>query len=72
MYAIRPPLPAVGGGEGVGVVTSLGSEVTRLKKGDWVVSSRPGMGKFGPVPWFLKSRLYFLRDELAIAHSGMN
>ena len=45
VYAIRPPLPAVGGGEGVGVVTSVGAEVTTLSKGDWVVSSRPGMGE---------------------------
>ena len=47
VYAIRPPLPAVGGGEGVGVVTSVGAKVTTLSKGDWVAVSRPGMGKTG-------------------------
>ena len=45
VYGIRPPLPAVGGGEGVGVVTLVGAEVTTLSKGDWVVMCRPGMGK---------------------------
>lgn len=45
VYAIRPPLPAVGGGEGVGVVTSVGADVTTLSKGDWVVLSKPGMGE---------------------------
>ena len=45
VYAIRPPLPAVGGGEGVGVVSSVGAEVTTLSKGDWVVVSRPGLGE---------------------------
>ena len=45
VYAIRPPLPAVGGGEGVGVVTSVGAEVTTLSEGDWVVTSKPGLGE---------------------------
>ena len=45
VYAIRPPLPAVGGGEGVGVVTSVGAEVTTLSEGDWVVMSKPGLGE---------------------------
>jgi trans-2-enoyl-CoA reductase len=45
VYATRPPLPAVGGGEGVGVVTSVGAEVTTLGEGDWVVMSKPGLGE---------------------------
>ena len=45
VYATRPPLPAVGGGEGVGVVTSVGAEVTTLSEGDWVVMSKPGLGE---------------------------
>ena len=45
VYAIRPPLPAVGGGEGVGVVTAVGSQVTSLQTGDWVVPANPSLGK---------------------------
>ena len=45
VYGTTPPLPAVGGGEGVGVVTSVGAEVTTLSKGDWVVLSKPGLGE---------------------------
>ena len=35
----RPTLPAVGGGEGVGVVAGVGSAVVGLKEGDWVINS---------------------------------
>ena len=33
---IKPSLPAIGGGEGVGEVLSVGPEVKNLKIGDWV------------------------------------
>ncbi|KAM7427433.1 hypothetical protein ABFA07_021432 [Porites harrisoni] len=36
-YGIKPPLPAVGGNEGVGEVTEVGSEVKSLRSGDQVV-----------------------------------
>ena len=45
MYPIKPSLPAVGGGEGVGVVTARGADVTDLRKGDWVVPAGAGLGK---------------------------
>lgn len=32
-----PDLPAVGGNEGVGEITAVGSNVTRLAVGDWAV-----------------------------------
>ena len=35
-YPIKPSLPAIGGGEGVGEVLSVGPEVKNLKIGDWV------------------------------------
>jgi trans-2-enoyl-CoA reductase len=38
-YAIRPDLPAVGGGEGVGVVDAVGRDVRNLRPGDWVLPS---------------------------------
>lgn len=39
-----PPLPAVGGNEGVGVVDSVGANVDQLKVGDWVIPAKPGFG----------------------------
>ena len=35
-YPLKPPLPAIGGGEGVGEVLSIGPQVQNLKIGDWV------------------------------------
>ncbi len=36
VYAIKPPLPAVGGGEGIGEVLEVGPDVKHLNVGDWV------------------------------------
>ncbi|XP_057209596.1 enoyl-[acyl-carrier-protein] reductase, mitochondrial [Triplophysa rosa] len=43
-YPILCPLPAVGGNEGVGEVIEVGSDVTALKPGDWVVPIDAGFG----------------------------
>lgn len=37
VYALKPTLPAVGGNEGVGEITEVGSEVQGLNTGDRVV-----------------------------------
>ena len=42
VYPIKHTFPAVGGGEGVGMVTSTGAAVTSMKEGDWVVPARTG------------------------------
>lgn len=44
-YAILPDLPAVGGNEGVAQVVEVGSQVTSLKTGDWVIPKDAGLGK---------------------------
>lgn len=44
VYHINPPMPAVGGNEGVGVIESVGQGVTELKIGDWVLPAQPGFG----------------------------
>ncbi|XP_063933188.1 enoyl-[acyl-carrier-protein] reductase, mitochondrial-like, partial [Zophobas morio] len=44
VYAILPKLPAVGGNEGVGEVLQIGSKVTSLQVGDWVVPAQAGSG----------------------------
>ncbi|GCB60436.1 hypothetical protein scyTo_0009171 [Scyliorhinus torazame] len=43
-YPILPDLPAIGGNEGVGQVMDVGSKVTNLKPGDWVIPSDAGLG----------------------------
>lgn len=41
---MRPPVPAVGGTEGVGVVVSVAPGVSKLKVNDWVIPSHPHIG----------------------------
>lgn len=43
-YGIKAKLPAVGGNEGVAVVTGVGSGVTGISENDWVIPSSPGFG----------------------------
>lgn len=45
-YGLLPKLPAVGGNEGVGQVVAVGSSVTGVKPGDWVIPANAGLGKF--------------------------
>jgi trans-2-enoyl-CoA reductase len=44
VYGIKPALPAVGGNEGVAVVTSIGSNVKKISVGDWVIPFKAGFG----------------------------
>ncbi|XP_038614041.1 enoyl-[acyl-carrier-protein] reductase, mitochondrial [Tachyglossus aculeatus] len=48
-YALLPALPAVGGNEGVGQVVAVGSDVTSMEPGDWVVPTDAGMGTWRTV-----------------------
>uniref|UniRef100_A0A0N5AKX7 Enoyl-[acyl-carrier-protein] reductase, mitochondrial n=1 Tax=Syphacia muris TaxID=451379 RepID=A0A0N5AKX7_9BILA len=44
VYPVKPPLPAVGGNEGVGEIDAVGSEIVGLKKGDRVFIIHSGAG----------------------------
>lgn len=44
-YPILPDLPAVGGNEGVAQIVEVGSQVTSIKSGDWVIPKDAGLGK---------------------------
>uniref|UniRef100_A0A1D1YPM3 Enoyl-[acyl-carrier-protein] reductase, mitochondrial n=1 Tax=Anthurium amnicola TaxID=1678845 RepID=A0A1D1YPM3_9ARAE len=44
VYPVRPPVPAIGGCEGVGEVQALGSSVRNLSVGDRVIPSPPYSG----------------------------
>ncbi|XP_016548523.2 enoyl-[acyl-carrier-protein] reductase, mitochondrial [Capsicum annuum] len=39
VYPVRPPVPGIGGWEGVGEVHAVGSTVKALSPGDWVIHS---------------------------------
>lgn len=62
-YGLLPKLPAVGGNEGVGQVVAVGSSVTRVKPGDWVIPANAGLGEFLQVSAaFCCFRSYFTRE----------
>ncbi|VDD88382.1 unnamed protein product [Enterobius vermicularis] len=44
VYPVKPPLPAVGGSEGVGEVEKVGTDVSGFTQGDRVVIVRSGAG----------------------------
>jgi Zn-dependent alcohol dehydrogenase len=44
VYGVSREFPAIGGGEGVGVVTKVGSDVTSFREGDWVVPASTTLG----------------------------
>nr|KAG5710068.1 hypothetical protein BaRGS_030144 [Batillaria attramentaria] len=44
-YFVHPPMPAIGGNEGVGQVVDIGNAVRKLRPGDWVIPADSGMLK---------------------------
>ncbi|XP_062395283.1 enoyl-[acyl-carrier-protein] reductase, mitochondrial [Sardina pilchardus] len=74
-YAILPDLPAVGGNEGVGQVIEVGSEVTTLKVGDWVIPRDAGLGTWRSAAVWKEEDLVTLPSDiplLAAATLGVN
>ncbi|XP_041963654.1 enoyl-[acyl-carrier-protein] reductase, mitochondrial [Alosa sapidissima] len=74
-YAILPDLPAIGGNEGVGQVTEVGSQVTTLKVGDWVISRDAGLGTWRSAAVWKEEDLVTLPSDiplLAAATLGVN
>ncbi|KAJ7530002.1 hypothetical protein O6H91_15G074700 [Diphasiastrum complanatum] len=44
VYPVRPPVPAIAGGEGVGEVIAMATGVENLSIGDWVIPAYSGVG----------------------------
>jgi NADPH2:quinone reductase len=65
MYAIKPPLPYVPGGEGAGVVDSVGEGVTKFKKGDRVYVGHPVTGTYAEYALALESQLHRLPEKVS-------
>ncbi|KAK9837975.1 hypothetical protein WJX74_008913 [Apatococcus lobatus] len=66
VYPIQPPLPAVPGNEGVGEVVALGEQVRGLKKGDWVVPLKAGMGWWRSAAHFCAGDLHRVPQDIGL------
>jgi NADPH:quinone reductase len=62
-YAIKPALPYIPGGEGAGVVESVGEGVTKFKPGDRVYVGHPITGTYADYTLALESQLHRLPDR---------
>lgn len=65
VYAIKPPLPYVPGGEGAGVVQSVGEGVTKFKPGDRVYLGHPVTGAYAEYSLALESQLHRLPEKIS-------
>jgi len=64
-YAIKPPLPYVPGGEGAGVVDSVGEGVKRVKPGDRVYVAHPITGTYAEYTLALESQALRLPERIS-------
>lgn len=65
-YGILPKLPAVGGNEGVGQVVAVGSSVTGVKPGDWVIPANAGLGTWRTEAVFSKEALIRVPNDIPL------
>uniref|UniRef100_UPI0023DD4AC4 enoyl-[acyl-carrier-protein] reductase, mitochondrial-like n=1 Tax=Callithrix jacchus TaxID=9483 RepID=UPI0023DD4AC4 len=65
-YSLLPELPAVGGNEGVAQVLAVGSSVTRLKPGDWVIPANAGLGTWRTEAMFSEEALIQVPSDIPL------
>uniref|UniRef100_H0XDF3 Enoyl-[acyl-carrier-protein] reductase, mitochondrial n=1 Tax=Otolemur garnettii TaxID=30611 RepID=H0XDF3_OTOGA len=65
-YGLLPKLPAVGGNEGVGQVVAVGSDVTSLKAGDWVIPANAGLGTWQTEAVFSEEELMRVPSDIPL------
>ncbi|KAM7099720.1 enoyl-[acyl-carrier-protein] reductase, mitochondrial isoform 3-T5 [Molossus nigricans] len=68
-YGLLPKLPAVGGNEGVGQVVAVGSSVTAVKPGDWVIPATAGLGTWRTEAVFSEEALLSIPSDIPL-HSA--
>uniref|UniRef100_Q5RBL3 Enoyl-[acyl-carrier-protein] reductase, mitochondrial n=1 Tax=Pongo abelii TaxID=9601 RepID=Q5RBL3_PONAB len=74
-YGLLPELPAVGGNEGVAQVIAVGSNVTGLKPGDWVIPANAGLGTWRTEAVFSEKALIQVPSDIPLqsaATMGVN
>ena len=64
-YAIKPPLPFVPGGEGAGIVDSVGEGVKQVKRGDRVYIGHPVSGTYAEYALALESQVHRLPERVS-------
>jgi NADPH2:quinone reductase len=69
-YAIKPQLPYIPGGEGAGVVESVGEGVTKFKKGDRVYVGHPVTGTYAEYTLALESQLHRLPEKTSFSQGA--
>jgi NADPH2:quinone reductase len=69
-YPIKPPLPYVPGGEGAGVVETVGEGVTNLKPGDRVYVNQPITGAYAEFALALASNAHRLPEQVSFAQGA--
>ena len=70
VYAIKPPLPYTPGGDGAGVVMSVGKGVSRVRAGDRVYVAGSVSGTYAEQALCLESRVHRLPDEITFAQGA--
>jgi len=70
-YMITPPLPAVGGNEGVFEVVQCGKNVTKHKVGDRVVPSEVGLGTWASYLCTNEHNMMRISNDVPIAQAAM-
>ncbi|MBW00862.1 Trans-2-enoyl-CoA reductase, mitochondrial, partial [Eschrichtius robustus] len=65
-YGLLPKLPAVGGNEGVGQVIAVGSSVTGVKPGDWVIPANAGLGTWRTEAVFSEEALISVPSDIPL------
>lgn len=70
MYAIKPPLPYVPGGEGAGVVHAVGEGVRKFKPGHRVYVGHPVTGTYAEYTLALDSQLHRLPERVSFSQGA--
>jgi NADPH2:quinone reductase len=69
-YAVKPPLPYTPGGEGAGVVESVGQGVTKAKPGDRVYIGHPVTGTYAEYALALESQVHRLPERVSFVQGA--
>ena len=64
-YAVKPPLPYIPGGEGAGVVQTVGQGVTKWKPGDRVYVGHPITGTYAEYALATESQVHRLPERVS-------
>ena len=70
VYGVKAALPAIGGNEGVAVVTKVGSSVTKLSVGDWVIPTLAGFGTWRDRAVIDESVLFKVPKDIPVEYAA--